>query len=416
MSEGPRVLMIGVGYFPRRTAGDKNFFVDLVAALNERLPKIAVLSVNDLAPGETVQETPHGPVRLWNARRALHRGSSERYFRQAGGTWSYHHLHRPVRETVERHLTLIALRDRLRRLARDEALDCVHFMDNFGPGMAWLRRELKDVAVTATALRYDPRGRIYRHYLAASFRDLDGVACLTDAYRSILAGLGVRAERLSTLRWGPAPHFAVDAARRAAAGARYGLTAETPLFLWAGFVQQVALDSLEVTIALARALVQEVPDLHFVFALKPESWREEFRALAGERIHVEAAAPDFPALLARADCLVSPVVRTSSTVAPPLTWIEAMALGTPVATTAALGVTEAITNGETGVVAPATDGLRAPLRQLLADRGRLAGLGAAAARAARERFALAPIAAGYVEFLAAAARRRRQEVRGRGAG
>ncbi len=399
--------MIGVGYFPRRTAGDKNFFVDLVAALAGTLPRIAVLSINDLPPGETVQETPHGPVRLWNVRRAFHHGPGERYFREAGGTWSYHHLHGPMRETIERHLTLIALRPRLAALVRAEGIEVIHFMDNCGPAMAWLRRALGDVAVTATALRYDPgRGGIYRRYLAASFRDLDGVACLTDAYRDILIGLGGRAERLRTLRWGPAPEFAVDAARRAAAGARYGVGPETPLFLWAGFVQQVARDSLMATSALARELTAAVPDLHFVFALKPESWREEFRALAGERIHVEAACPDFPALLARADCLVSPVLRPGSTVAPPLTWIEAMALGTPVATTAALGVDEAVTNGETGVLAPTAAALAPPLSALLADRARLAALGAGAERRARERFALPSIAAGYGEFLATAARRR----------
>jgi glycosyltransferase involved in cell wall biosynthesis len=410
---GPRVLFIGAGYFPRRTAGDKNFFVDLVRALAGRLPRVAVLSVNDLPPGRSVQETPHGPVPLWNVRRALHRGHGERYFREAGGTWSYHHLHGPVRETIERHLTLIALRPRLAALVRTEGIDVIHFMDNFGPAMAWLRRELGTVAVTATALRYDPgRGGVYRRYLDASFRALDGVACLTDAYREILAELGVAEERLATLRWGPAPEFAVDAARRAAAGARYGIGPGTPLFLWAGFVQQVAHDSLLATHALARTLTARVPDLHFVFALKPESWREEFRALAGDRIHVESACPDFPALLARADCLVSPVLRAGSTVAPPLTWIEAMALGTPVATTAALGVSEAIADGETGLVAPAAPALAAPLGALAADRTRLAALGAGAVRVARERFALPAIAAKYEVFLARAVARRRAATAG----
>ena len=400
------VLMFGTGYFPRRTAGDKNFFVDLVSALRSRLGGLAILSVNDGPSEPTTQDTPGGPVPIWNVRRALCRGNPERYFHEAGGTWSYHHHHRPLREAIERQLTVASLRRRLVDLTRSAGVDVVHFIDNFGPAMPWIRQQLPGVAVTATALRYDPRGKAYRHYIGASFRGLDGVACLTDAYRGILAAIGVRAETLATLRWGPAPSFAVSPARRDAVTQHFGLATEAPLFLWTGFLQQVAAESLHESAALARALVGQAPDLHFAFVFKPESWRDEFRALAGERIHVEAGSADFLALLARADCLVSPVVRTGSTVAPPLTWIEAMALGTPVATTAALGVDETVTSGENGIVAPTTAALEAPLLQLLSARTRLAALGERAADAAARRFALPAIADGYVDFFAASLRRR----------
>ncbi len=406
MGGGPNVLMIGVGYFPRRTAGDKNFFVDLVSNLHDRLSGLTVLSVNDGPPGESAQETARGCVRILNVRRPLHRGDPGRYFHSAGGTWSYHHMHHPAQEAIERYLTLFVLRRRLAALVQSDRVEVVHFMDNFGPAMPWLRRELAGPAVTATALRYDPRGRLYRSYLRASFRPLDGVACLTDVYRAILRDLGVRGEGLATLRWGPAPGFAVDAGRRAAVDARYGLAPGSPLFVWAGFIQQVAADSLAATAALARALVATEPALHVVFAFKPESWRDEFRVLAGERIHLEVGAADFPALLARADCLLSPVVRMSSTVAPPLTWIEAMTLGTPIATTAARGVGEVLIDGENAIVAPSAAALEMPLRELLGDRPRLAALGARARAWAQERFDMQAIAAGYAEFLAGAAARR----------
>jgi glycosyltransferase involved in cell wall biosynthesis len=313
---------------------------------------------------------------------------------------------------LERQLTLFDLGGRLKRLVRDRRVDVVHFMDNFGLGMGWLRRKLDGPAVTVTALRYDPRGPAYRLYLTRSFGALDGVACLTDAYRGILAGLGVDAARLATLRWGPGPAFQVTSARAAAVAARYGLAPGAPLLVWAGFIQQVAEESLRETAALARVLTEQVPDLHFAFALKPESWRDDFLALAGERIHVERDLPDFPAFLARADCLVSPVVRPASTVAPPLTWIEAMALGTPVATTNALGVGEAVIDGETGVVAGSTMALAEPLLKLLALRPRLAELGRCAADLARARFGLEAIAEGYAQFFAGAAARRRGMGRG----
>ena len=408
------VLMIGVGYFPQRTAGDKNFFVDLAASLRGRLRDLSIVSVNDGPTGEAVQDTPGGPISIWNVRRPLHFGNPERFFHRAGGTWSYHHLHRPWQEILERQLTLLDLGGRLKRRARDRGVDVVHFMDNFGLGMGWLRRKLDGPAVTATALRYDPRGLAYRLYLARSFGALDGVACLTDAYRDILSGLGVDAARLATLRWGPDPAFQVSAARAAAVAARYGLAPGAPLLVWAGFIQQVAEESLRETAALARVLTERVPDLHFAFALKPESWRDDFLALAGERIHVERDLPDFPAFLARADCLVSPVVRPESTVAPPLTWVEAMALGTPVATTAALGVEEAVIDGETGVVASSTVGLAEPLLALLAARPRLAELGRRAGDLARARFGLEAIVEGYTRFFARAAARRQGVPQGGG--
>lgn len=406
------VLLIGVGYFPRRTAGEKNFFVDLAARLRGRLRDLSIVSVNDGPPGDVVQDTPGGPVRILNVRRPLHFGDPERFFHRAGGTWSYHHLHGPRQEILERQLTLWRLGGRLGELVARGGVDVVHFMDNFGLGMGWLRTQLAGPAVTATALRYDPRGAVYRLYLRRSFGGLDGVACLTDAYRRILERLGVAGDRLATLRWGPGSEFEVSAARRAAVAARYGLAPGAPLFVWAGFIQQVAEASLRETAELARELTARVSDLHFAFALKPESWRDDFLGLAGERIHVEHDLPDFPAFLARADCLVSPVVRTESTVAPPLTWIEAMALGTPVATTAALGVEEAVIHGETGVVAGTTAALAGPLLELLTERPRLAALGERAAALARSRFDLERIADGYAGFFTRPAARRRAE-RGR---
>lgn len=400
------ILMIGVGYFPQRTAGDKNFFVDLAGRLRGRLG-LSIISVNDGPTGEVIQDTDAGPIPILNVRRPLHFGDPGRFFHRAGNTWSYHHLHRPWQEILERQLTLLSLTGRLKRLARAGRIDVVHFMDNFGLGMGWIRRLLDGPAVTVTALRYDPRGLAYRLYLSRSFRDLDGIACMTDAYRDILGDLGMDRDRLKTLRWGPGPEIEVSEARRAAVGARYGLAPGAPLLVWAGFIQQVAEDSLRQTAALARMLTKRVPDLHFAFALKPESWRDDFLELAGERIHVERDLPDFPAFLARADCLVSPVVRTESTVAPPLTWIEAMALGTPVATTNALGVDEAVIDGETGVVVPTTADLAEPLLALLAERPRCAALGESAARLARRRFGLEAIADGYAGFFASAAARRR---------
>lgn len=408
------ILMIGVGYFPQRTAGDKNFFVDLTASLRARLRNLTVVSVNDGPTGNVVQGTPGGPVVIMNVRRPLHFGDPGRFFHRAGGTWSYHHLHRPWQEILERQLTLLRLAGWLKRLTRTERVDVVHFMDNFGFGMGWLRRRLDGPAVTATALRYDPRGPAYRFYVKRGFGALDGVACLTDAYRDILGRLGVEPTRLETLRWGPSPKFEVSEVRRAAVGARYGLVPGAPLLVWAGFIQQVAEESLRATAALARVLTARVPDLHFAFALKPESWRDEFLELAGERIHVERDLPDFPAFLARADCLVSPVMKTESTVAPPLTWIEAMALGTPVATTAALGVSEAVVDGETGVVSGTAAGLAEPLLALLGDRPRLAALGERARDLAHRRFGLEAIADGYARFFAAARERRRAEREGRG--
>jgi len=83
-----------------------------------------------------------------------------------------------------------------------------------------------------------------------------------------------------------------------------------------------------------------------------------------------------------------------------------MTLGTPVATTAALGVEEAVTNGESGIVAPTTAALEAPLLDLLAARPRLAVLRERATQQAARRFGFAAIVDGYIDFFAASLRRR----------
>ena len=60
---------------------------------------------------------------------------------------------------------------------------------------------------------------------------------------------------------------------------------------------------------------------------------------------------EFAAVLAASDVLFSPIFDRDCIVAPPLTWIEAMAAGLPVLTTDVPGAEELIDVGRTGYLA-----------------------------------------------------------------
>ena len=92
----------------------------------------------------------------------------------------------------------------------------------------------------------------------------------------------------------------------------------------------------------------------------------------------------------------------------PQALMQAMACGLPVVTTPVGSIEEIVTDGETGLLVPPRDAaaLRGALAMLLADAGRRACLGGAAALRARERFGEARMVQRMIEVFRAAASRR----------
>lgn len=346
-----RVILVGVGLFRHRVAGDKNFFTRLIPLLAPSCESIDVLSVND-AFGRQHEEMNGCVVTYHNVGRAFHFGDRGRFFSGQGTLLDYHHKHKPFQEMCEILLTTIRQIPRLRRIVRDHQVDVVHFMDNMGPSMRLAKNVLGGPMVTHSAMAYDPRGRCYKRYILLSMASLDKIIPYSEAYARKLEEMGIDPRRMEVIRWGVEPKQSeLSDEKKAQVRAAYGVPPDARLLLWSGFIQQIGERDFRAAVELARRVTEVRPNCRFIFAFKPSSFRVEFKELESAAIRVATNVEHFAELVEAADMFYSPLVRSDLIVAPPLTWLEAMSVGTPVITTAAGGVDEVVKHGETGFVA-----------------------------------------------------------------
>lgn len=353
------ILFIGTGYFPTITSGEKNFFFRLLPLLREHC-HIAVFSLNDHKESVLHQETPYGEIPIFCGRRPFHKNYERFYFR-SGAYTAYHHRHRPLRESFEKLLSIVTHLARLRTIINTHNIQIIHFLDNFGLSMPFLRTLFPKVLVTYSAANYDPRGRtkLYDTYLRLSIGYLNGAGVYTEAYLHKLRQLGIGIP-LALTPWGvPIPEDTQSRVQKDNIRKMLGIEDGQFFLLWSGYLQQIQENDYYKTIRVARAVNRVRSDVSFVFAFKPETYQPSYADYADERIRVISGLDEFGTVLAAADLLCSPIGNTLSTVSPPLTWLEAMSVGTPVITTEVGGVEEVIEHGETGYIAENYDDLAA---------------------------------------------------------
>jgi glycosyltransferase involved in cell wall biosynthesis len=138
------------------------------------------------------------------------------------------------------------------------------------------------------------------------------------------------------------------------------------------------------------------PDAHVVIAgdgpMRTEIAGHVARAASRDRVHLTGAVSrdDAARLLADADLFLNPGVVDSTGHAEPLgiTTMEAMASGLACVGSRVGGLTETISDGETGILVPHGDDeqLAGAIGRLLSDAPLRRSMGDAARRRARERF------------------------------
>lgn len=137
--------------------------------------------------------------------------------------------------------------------------------------------------------------------------------------------------------------------QRAAARKEFGLGAEQIVGFWTGFIQQTTEDDLRAALQTAERTLRSDPTKYaFLFCFKPEHFKESFRAFERPGLRVFGSAEAFQAARASADVFLSPIQDARSTAAPPLAWLESLAMGIPILTTDIPGSEEAVVDGESG--------------------------------------------------------------------
>jgi glycosyltransferase involved in cell wall biosynthesis len=129
--------------------------------------------------------------------------------------------------------------------------------------------------------------------------------------------------------------------------------------------------------------------------------REELEAQAqrlglADRVELRGWVDDAPACLGEMDLFVLPSRNEGF----PLSIVEAMLVGLPVVAADVGSVTEAVRDGETGLVVPPDDlpALRRALEGLVTDAAERARLGDAGRQVASDRFTASVMAASFVEL------------------
>ncbi len=219
----------------------------------------------------------------------------------------------------------------------------------------------------------------------------DALIAVSDAVARNLAGGGVPAGRVTTVRSGVALGRVVDAAERRGLRERFGIAADDPVIgIVAHILPHKGYDDLVEALALiarqvpaVRCLViGEAPRRRYLRRLLDLAERRAVR----ERLVLAGPQEDVPRFLGGMDLFVLP----SHTEGLPLTVLEAMAAGKPVVGTTVGGIPEAVRHGETGLLVPPREPgrLAAAAISVLKDPVLATSMGEAGRTRAQEMFSL----------------------------
>ena len=232
-------------------------------------------------------------------------------------------------------------------------------MDNFGLGNRMLVKQGRKwgapVSVSATSYQ-GKHPLVYHPYLRVSYQVPHlQVVPFSQTLLKKLVDIGLSRAVLCHIPWGVLPEtHHPNLANRQTAKHILGFPIHTPLFLWAGYIQQVQKKDFLFAVEQAERARRQGLDAAFYFAFKPESFEYGLQKWHAPERGIHVAATDvarFKHLQSAADVLYSPIINKSCIVAPPLTWIEMLNLGVPILTTDVPGASEIVQEGITGYMA-----------------------------------------------------------------
>jgi glycosyltransferase involved in cell wall biosynthesis len=363
------IALIGFNYQPRRHTGDKNFWVELIPLLAKKLEQITIfsirrhpngseeqtvngchLSINYIRPRflETPDGTSHEPRMFWK-----------------GGAFP-HWL-----GVIEKQMSILRLVSSLKSIHRKNAFGHIHLMDNMGPGNILLAKFARSLgcSVSVSALSYQGSNPFfYDRYLRLSYNapNLSVIPC-SRTFGNKLLELGVPSEKVVRIPWGVYPGRAVSSIDKSLLKKALGFSDGRPLILWAGYIQQIQRKDFLFALEQAKAALSKGLEATFCFAFKPESLETGFEKFhqPGDGVHVMTSdVTTFARLKDACDFLYSPIVNRQAIIAPPLTWVEIMAKGTPILTTNVGGAMEIVEDGKTGYAARGADDLRQAMSRM----------------------------------------------------
>jgi glycosyltransferase involved in cell wall biosynthesis len=341
MERKMRILFVGSRILPFRHAGDKSFWLDLFDCLRGLGHTIHALSVTYDSPLPTAPSWCEfvRPIPVPNPLSGRYNPES----RWLAATNNY----------VSKTVSFPRIWGALRRARASFRPDVIHFIDNYGPVLATVRRNRVAPVFTVSAPTYDRRAALYDSLLRLSFRPFDAIIPFSEAFAKRLGTIGVNSGRVDTIRWGidPAALRPAEESERRASRARLGIASDRIVAIWTGFIQQTTWRDFEFAYRVGELLRTRTPDrFSFVFCFKPAHFRPDLLQRERPGVRIVGTATEFEDARRAADYLLSPIGGPRSTLAPPLSWLEALAMGLPIVSTPIPGIEEVIVPGSNGWV------------------------------------------------------------------
>ncbi len=345
------IVLVGLNFYPRRHSGDKNFWIELLPYLSGSLDKITILSVrNESVPVEKLQidncniEVKYIPPRILK----IGESGSKILFRKKNRFPG-------LLGVVEKVLNSRRILKELKKIYQEEPYAHIHIMDNMGFTNRIIAGKAPS-AVSVSAMAYQGRReRIYHKYLLLSYKHRNiTVVPYSYSFAKKLQQIGIAKDKIKHIRWGVKVKKEDGYKYKERYKKKIGLDTDKPLFLWAGYIQQIGPKDFILAYDSAKKALKDGLPATFFFAFKREEKAKEFRNLnnAKQGIIVRATKVEEFALLRKAaDVFYSPVYNKKVILAPPLTWIEALNEGSPIVTTDVPGADEIVDNGKTGYIA-----------------------------------------------------------------
>jgi glycosyltransferase involved in cell wall biosynthesis len=386
--QGLRVLLVGTRILPFRHAGDKNFWLDVVDGLRRRGHEVEIVTT-------ILEEFPDGNNPIRRVKPVL------MFLRPDGRFNASHDYLAGTNNYVSKTLSLPRIVTELRRRRKAFRPDVMHFIDNYGPGMIGLRHGIGRVPLTVSAPTYQPDRPLYDLFLRSSFASFDTIVPLSEAYRRRLLELRFRPSRVRTIRWGAdLKRFTPPSdEQKAAARQALGLRDDQHVVLWTGFLQQTNEPDLRLALQTAKVSLQnDGSSTVFLFCFKPEHFKDRYRAFERPGLRVFGSAEAFRAARTATDVLLSPFQDVRSTAAPPLAWLEALAMGIPIVTTAIPGAEEAVMAGQSGYTVSTPEAASRRLEEMKGDDRLRRDLREGSRRIAVERYSVDRALDEYVDL------------------
>ncbi|MCM8760953.1 MAG: glycosyltransferase [Candidatus Omnitrophica bacterium] len=348
------VVFAGLNYQPEKSSGDKNFWSDAIRLIASGLDRVSIISVRkhhlereELFVGKCRVTIDYILPQLVETPDVHYR---RRIFWREG---AFPLLWGIVEKTISAHRIM----KKLGSLYAEEPFSHVHLMDNFGPSNRGLLKTINKLGAGMSVSAIAHQGRnpfLYHPYLKLSY-DLSGasIVAYSRAFADWLVKFGLNDRSVKHIPWGVSPERIGTVGDKASSKEKAGLPADRPLFVWAGYIQQVQRQDFLFLLDCARRALAKGLKATIYFAFKPETFESSFRAFdePAAGIYVRPTAKDFFDTLKQAsDVFLSPILNKNCIIAPPLTWIEFMSIGVPIITTDVPGSGEIIEDGKTGYI------------------------------------------------------------------